>query len=163
MKVKKCNECERLLPATLEFFNKEPNNRSGLFGRCRECNKRKSIFGGHSKKAKSKNLISDLTPEQWEAIKKIFNNKCAYCGMSEEEHLIKWNGELNQEHIIPTTKGGGYTKNNIIPSCKLCNSSKRNFNFYEWYPNYNQYNKERENKIIEYIEKGHLPRLEANE
>lgn len=34
--------------------------------------------------------------------------------------------ELTMEHLIPLSRGGRSTKKNIVVSCKLCNSLKKN-------------------------------------
>ena len=87
---------------------------------------------------KSVNLldISEYSSDEY------FNNSCAYCGAK---------CELEQEHFIPVTKGGEYTKNNIITACRSCNASKGNRDFDEWYKNKDFYNKDRENKIKQYL------------
>lgn len=87
-------------------------------------------------------LPCTLTSKQWEVIKADFDNKCCYCG--EEK-------PLEQEHFMPLKNGGEYTKDNIIPSCKSCNSSKRAEDFFKWYPRNKNYSKKRENKIIQYL------------
>lgn len=97
------------------------------------------------RKARMQELESSLTVEQWENIKETFNNKCAYCGKEKP---------LAQEHFIPVTKGGEHTLNNILPSCKNCNSSKNGKEFHEWYPTFKHYNRQRENFILEYL--GHM-------
>lgn len=94
------------------------------------------------RRAMKRKLPATLTVEQWENIKKYFNNRCAYCG----KELT-----LQQEHFIPLTKGGEYTINNIIPACKICNSSKNNKDFLEWYPKYKYYSKKREKFILKYL------------
>ena len=71
------------------------------------------------RKAKKKDLPATLTIEQWEAIKLAYGNRCAYCGKKE---TIK--RPLTQDHVIPISKGGGTTPDNIVPACKSCNSSK---------------------------------------
>lgn len=91
---------------------------------------------------KSKELVSDLTLDEWNYIKMYFNNECAYCGEK---------CDLEQDHFIPVTKGGGYTKSNIIPACRSCNASKNNNDFYEWYSNKNFYSKDREEYIRKYL------------
>ncbi len=91
---------------------------------------------------KKKNLPADLTHEQWLEIVADFDNKCAYCGKEKE---------LTRDHFIPITKNGEFTKNNIIPACRSCNSSKHNTDFFEWYPNYEYYSKVREQKILKYL------------
>jgi len=102
-------------------------------------NKEKTRFYNNKYRAQKRNLPSTLTKEQWMNIKISFDYKCAYCGM---EKL------LEQEHFIPLSKGGEYTKNNIVPACRSCNSSKRDKKFFEWYPSYEYYSKQRENKVI---------------
>ena len=84
-----------------------------------------------------------LTTEQWEDCIKHFEGKCAYCGKKKK---------LTQEHFIPLSKGGEYSVNNIIPACGSCNSSKRDRDFFKWYPNQKFYSKTRENKILRYLE-----------
>lgn len=87
-------------------------------------------------------LPCTLTPSQWETIKLSFNNKCAYCG--KEKFLEK-------EHFIALTNLGEFTINNVIPACRYCNASKRNDDFFEWYPKFKFYNKTRERKILTYL------------
>lgn len=92
--------------------------------------------------ARKRSLLSTLTPEQWENIKHHFNNCCAYCGNSLP---------LTQDHLVPLSKGGEYTINNIIPACGSCNSSKGPEMFEEWFPSFKHYSKEREQIILEYL------------
>lgn len=102
-------------------------------------------------KARKKKLPYTLTLKQWDQIKKSFNNSCAYCGMEERKHIEEFNEQLHQDHFISLINGGEYTHNNIIPSCRRCNSSKQDKNFFEWYPKQEHYNKERELFILEYL------------
>jgi 5-methylcytosine-specific restriction endonuclease McrA len=92
--------------------------------------------------SKKQALVATLTTDEWEKIKKVFNNKCAYCGAD---------APLAQEHFLALSKGGEYTHNNIIPSCKSCNSSKHTRDFFEWYPKYEKYSKNREKKILKHL------------
>lgn len=87
-------------------------------------------------------LKSDFTLIQWQKCKQFFNNKCAYCDKEKK---------LQQEHFIPLSKDGEYTKNNIIPACGKCNSSKGNKDFFKWYSKQEFYSKEREQKILKYL------------
>lgn len=43
---------------------------------------------------------------------------CYYCG----QHFSK--NELTMDHIVPIARGGKSTKNNIVVSCKACNTKK---------------------------------------
>lgn len=91
-----------------------------------------------------------MTQEQWIDTLKYFDNSCAYCGMSNEDHIIIFNENLHQEHIIAVTKGGSYTKSNIIPACRRCNSSKGNKSLLHFIT-YKKISKKFTQKIYEYI------------
>lgn len=94
-------------------------------------------------RARKRSLRDTLTQEQWKFIVSSFNGKCAYCGKDRK---------LTREHFVPTTKGGHFELGNILPVCGSCNSSKLNNDFNEWYPTYRHYSKEREEKILSFIE-----------
>ena len=94
------------------------------------------------RKNKWKELKADLTLQDWEYAKDYFGNACAYCGEKQE---------LEQDHFVPVSKGGEYTKANIIPSCRSCNASKNNSDFCKWYKTKDFYSKDREEKIIKYL------------
>lgn len=54
--------------------------------------------------------------------KRVFektDGKCSYCG-SELDPF-----EFHREHAIPASRGGTDRVKNIIPSCRMCNSRKR--------------------------------------
>jgi 5-methylcytosine-specific restriction endonuclease McrA len=56
-----------------------------------------------------------VTPGEWDSILKFYNGLCAYCSKHEWEHL---------EHVIPLSKGGTHSPDNVVPSCASCNLSK---------------------------------------
>lgn len=68
-------------------------------------------------------LDATFTAADWKDVLAYFDHKCAYCGKSDK---------LHQEHFVPAAKGGGYTRNNIIPACPKCNHGKRDLNPIEW-------------------------------
>ena len=59
---------------------------------------------------------NDLTAAQWMAIKDHYGHRCVYCGRKMQR--------LTQDHIIPLSKGGSHTLQNVAPACKSCNSRK---------------------------------------
>lgn len=119
---------EKCLKQSAEWDNKNPIRRRINFGRSRG-------NGG------------DLTVAEWIKCKEYFDDRCAYCGISEEAC-----GErLHQEHVVPIVRGGRYTCTNIVPSCRSCNSKKRNKKFEIWYKKSDVYSKEREDKILSYL------------
>jgi hypothetical protein len=93
-------------------------------------------------RALKRSLPSTLTAQQWEQITQRFNDKCAYCGKTKT---------LQQDHFVPLVKGGEYTHNNILPACKDCNQSKHTTSFFNWYPKQKFYSKEREVKILKFL------------
>lgn len=94
-----------------------------------------------------------LTASEWKTCKKYFNDSCAYCGISEKEHIELLGERLHQEHIIPIRLGGTYSVDNIVPSCRSCNSKKRNRCFETWYKSSDVYSEYRFNKIMDYLER----------
>lgn len=55
-----------------------------------------------------------------------FGKKCAYC--REDLPLV----DLNAEHVAALARGGANNIGNILPSCSLCNSDKRDLTMSEW-------------------------------
>jgi hypothetical protein len=53
-------------------------------------------------------------------------NRCAYCGR-ELQQSTTGKGTLvaTVDHIVPQSRGGKTTIDNLIPCCKACNSAKR--------------------------------------
>lgn len=94
------------------------------------------------RKARKLGLSATFAYKQWIECKEYFNNRCAYCGKEDS---------LAQEHFIASANGGGYEKSNIVPSCMMCNSHKRDLDFFEWYSQQEFYSKEREQKILKYL------------
>lgn len=102
----------------------------------------------HRRKAKERNLINDFTESEWEACLNYFRNEsnqveCCYCGEPTED--------IEKDHFIAVSNGGGYTATNIVPACKSCNSSKQDKDFFEWYPSQEFYSEERVDKILKYF------------
>lgn len=70
------------------------------------------------------NSVSDLTEQEWQRVLDLFGGRCAYCGSD---------GKITRDHVVPLTKGGGYTSTNIVPCCSSCNSKKHNKDMEQWY------------------------------
>ena len=59
-----------------------------------------------------------VTRDAWRDLKRKYGGCCAYCG---RKTVL-----LQQDHIIPISKGGMHTITNIVPACGPCNSRKFN-------------------------------------
>lgn len=85
-----------------------------------------------------------LTHEEWQETLWYFNYECAYCGDDDTQ-------KLTFEHVIPFSKGGPFTKENIIPACQYCNGSKNDRDLEDWYKSKDYYNEKRLNKIVKFL------------
>ena len=81
----------------------------------------------------------DFDANDWIEVRKKFKQSCAYCGAR---------GKLTMDHVIAISKGGGLTKDNIIPCCGSCNSSKNNRDMQEWYKEQEFYDRGRLQSIL---------------
>jgi len=64
-----------------------------------------------------------LTSTEWLAILAQADGHCAYCDKE---------AKLTLDHVIPLSKGGKHSKDNVVPACGHCNSSKGNKTLEEW-------------------------------
>lgn len=49
---------------------------------------------------------------------------CRYCG--------EYGGRLECDHVVPVSRGGPHTDENLVAACFRCNRSKRNKTLQEW-------------------------------
>ena len=57
----------------------------------------------------------DLSDEQWRALKAAWAG-CAYCGAPDPA--------LQRDCVLPISRGGRYTLDNVVPACRSCNAGK---------------------------------------
>lgn len=58
----------------------------------------------------------DLTPCQWAHVLAEFDYRCAYCNVR--------GGQLTIDHMLPLSRAGEHTAENVVPACRSCNSRK---------------------------------------
>lgn len=164
-----CVDCGKLVKD--ELFNKQ-------LSRCSQCFKKKNNYyynlpqyktkrkkyqktpkfkhrmrmeGQKRRAAKNKINNIDLFLKEYKNTLHIFNNSCAYCGMSNTEHMDVFCEILHQDHIIPLSKGGSYVVYNIIPACRSCNCSKKDKDLMDYYEYTNNFAQEEYLKILRFI------------
>jgi len=60
---------------------------------------------------------SVLTVEDWKLLLDDFDYACAWCGVQFSE-----SNSAEQDHIVPVSRGGLHTLENIVPACRSCSS-----------------------------------------
>lgn len=73
----------------------------------------------HRRRDAEKKTRCDLTDGQWKVIIEEQGNRCAHCGREFTEDL-----KPTRDHIVPVSKGGGLTYENVQALCQSCNSRK---------------------------------------
>lgn len=69
-------------------------------------------------RARKRKATGIFTPKEWEALKRAYNYTCLNC--KRIEPVIK----LEPDHIIPLSRGGSNSIDNIQPLCRNCNAQK---------------------------------------
>jgi len=68
-------------------------------------------------------VVNDLTAAQWLALMEAWGG-CAYCGALDSA--------LQRDCVLPISRGGRYTADNVVPACRSCNASKCNDEVTAW-------------------------------
>ena len=75
------------------------------------------------RKRRLERVVHDLTDRQWTALKDAWSG-CAYCGATDKP--------LQRDCVLPISRGGRYTLDNVVPACRSCNTSKCNDEVTSW-------------------------------
>ncbi len=75
------------------------------------------------RKRRMDSVEHDLTDAQWAALQDAWGG-CAYCGAT--------GTPLQRDCVLPISRGGRYTLDNIAPACRSCNASKCNDEVTAW-------------------------------
>lgn len=93
--------------------------------------------------ARKNKCESTLTKAEYQECLNYFNYADAYTGLPMKTE--------SQDHVIPLSKGGGYTKKNIIPCDRAINASKCNSDMETWYRKQPFFSEERLEKINQWM------------
>lgn len=111
----RCNNCDHKYK-----WRNNPDYKAGFKRRAKKYQstlKGRIVSQNHVRKRRAilSQVESTLTNEEWIHILKKFNYSCAYCGKR---------NTLEMDHVVPISKGGAHTVNNVVPACRKCNASK---------------------------------------
>lgn len=137
---------EELKLKSKKYYEEHKQERIEYYkGYCERNPEKARIWALHKAKrrqARKRNLPATLTEQDWLDALEYFDNSCAYCGCDNER--------LFQEHVIPLSKDGYYTRSNIIPGCRKCNNNKTNYDMETWYRRQPFFSELRLKKIYKY-------------
>lgn len=140
---KRCGHCKIVKPANDTQFHRNKSRADGFDNFCKDCasqvaEKRRRSQPDHvrtvsaekyqRRRARELNLPFDFTKEDWRICKEYFSQKCATC-RKQTSRLVRdhWVSLVDNSPSNP-----GYTKTNIAPLCRSCNSSKSDREATEW-------------------------------
>ena len=81
------------------------------------------IRDARRRKRRLARVENDLTELEWDALRSAWGG-CAYCGVTDRP--------LQRDCVLPISRGGRYTADNVVPACGSCNASKCNVEVVSW-------------------------------
>lgn len=102
------------------YHQRNPDIRYKAASTYRRKNLGKYVVYEQNRRARELANGGTYTVAEWEALKAYHDFTCLCCGKREPD--IK----LTADHIVPVTKGGMNTVENLQPLCQPCNSAKNN-------------------------------------
>jgi hypothetical protein len=93
-------------------------------------------------------LLIELTPKlakkrYRQSIYDAWDCKCGYCG----------DDATSLDHIIPRFRSGSSNRNNLIPACRRCNTSKASSLITDWYQKQDFFSQARMDRISAWVKK----------
>ena len=83
----------------------------------------KAARAARKRKRRMDRVEHDLTDDEWAWIMDEWGG-CAYCGGT--------GAALQRDCVLPISRGGRYTIDNVVPACRSCNASKCNAEVTGW-------------------------------
>lgn len=104
----------------LNRYKQNPTKKIASASRYQKKYKEKKYAINHKRRAMLRGVEVHHTETEWIYMKEFYKNKCLRCYKSEPDII------LTKDHVIPLSKGGNNSIENIQPLCSSCNSSKGN-------------------------------------
>lgn len=92
-----------------------PEKASAQFRTWRERNPDAVAAMARRRRARVRGAPGTVTAKEWQELLEEFDYRCAYCNRDEL---------LEMDHMMPISRGGHHTKENVVPACVPCNRSK---------------------------------------
>lgn len=129
LKIRYENDSEFRQRESIRFSKLYKNNRDKFLARTNKWskdNKEKKVEQAQRRRArKIGQIIFDLPENYVSLLTKQQCYKCIYCGCDIKDHPTT-------DHLIPLSRGGKHSIDNIKICCMSCNSSKSNKTLIEW-------------------------------
>ena len=109
----KKNERDRVRQRDWARSHRDENTRRSSEWARAHPDRRRSI--AHARRARERGAPGRWTGDEWAALVRRHEGRCAYCGCA---------GELTVDHRRPLIRGGSNAIENILPACGWCNRSK---------------------------------------
>ena len=74
-------------------------------------------LGEQRRRARKASVPNTLTKQEWSAILFTANGYCHYCKRASDK--------LTMDHVMPLSKGGAHSKENVVAACGPCNFRKQ--------------------------------------
>jgi len=121
-----------------------------------------SMYPDKQKEYNENHRDHEITKKEWNICLKIFGDKCAYCGLPQEKHIVNRKDEIfvmnfHKEHV--DDKGANDLRN-AVPACRVCNSSKHDFDMEEWFRRQEFFDEERLKFIYWWTNEGYKEYIE---
>lgn len=116
---RRLNNPERVVEIRARHYRKHPERNRARVSKFKKAHKNRYVAYRHNYFAQLRQNGGTVLAAEWEYILEKFGRRCLKCGRSEPQIRI------TMDHIVPISKGGKHTKENIQPLCISCNSSKK--------------------------------------
>ncbi|MBZ0280236.1 MAG: HNH endonuclease [Anaerolineae bacterium] len=119
---------EKFRETNRRWIEANPEKAKLLVKRSMQKNPERVRLVSQQHRARKRNLPNSLNQDEWNYALNWFG-ACAYCGNKPKELR-----ELQADHIVPLADPQclGTVRENIVPACKTCNSSKCNRPLADW-------------------------------
>lgn len=109
----------------LRWQRENPERHRARNATWQRANPEKKRESANKRRAIKRNAIrAHINPRDWSRLVRRYHNSCAYCGINSDA--------MQQDHIIPLSRGGHHTIGNVLPACPTCNQSKNARLLVEW-------------------------------